>query len=486
MKAHHIFLTTLLCFIFGIAVASFVAIPKAVFWFIAIVAAAWTILYIFKKSPKSAVGIFILVCLIGVWRYQIKADISNISFPQGKTHASFSGIVSEYPDERIDKTYLVLSDIKFIDAQINIDQEIRMRITISRHPRYEYGDVLFLEGTVMRPENFDDFDYKSYLAKDDIYLVSSYPKIALVAKEKGNFLKQELFSIRKNFSHALRSSLYEPDASLAEGLLLGVSSKIPQSVKDNFKAAGLTHIIALSGFNITIIAQFLIFLFSAMSLKREWSFWLAIGGISCFVVLTGAEASVVRAAVMGILILVAQREGRIYSIQNAIVFAAAVMIWHNPKVLRFDIGFQLSFLATLGIVYIKPRLEILLEKIPEFFSLKEYFIATLSAQFAVLPILLYQFEQLSLIAPFANLAVLPFIPFAMLMSFVASIGYFLVPIARDIISSPAHLILKYMIWAAEFFAKMPFASVHFGMSVIFVLLYSAVLFLLVKLKSSRE
>lgn len=209
--------------------------------------------------------------------------------------------------------------------------------------------------------------------------------------------------------------------------------------------------------------------------------------------MVGAGASVVRAAVMGILILLAQQAGRLYQIKNALVFAGALMIFINPKVLVWDVGFQLSFAATLGLVYISPILQKWLEADKDDFSLpgsigafvksdksvKLILVATLSAQIAVLPLLVVNFGQLSLISPLANLLVLPVIPITMLFGFLAALaGLLFLPLGQ-IFGWLSWLFLTYEIKVIELLAKIPLAAVSFKWTWLSGGIYYAVLIWLI-------
>jgi len=176
--------------------------------------------------------------------------------------------------------------------------------------------------------------------------------------------------------------------------------------------------------------------------------------IVLFVILTGASASVVRAAVMGLLLLFANGYGRLYNPKNSIIFAGAAMVYFNPFVLVFDIGFQLSFVAVLGLIYFYPRFDDKLKKMPKFGNLKEIFLMTLSAQIAVAPLLIYYFRNFSLVSLPVNLMILPFIPFAMFAGFISGLAGMIFPSFGQVIGWVAWAITTYQIKVVELFAKM--------------------------------
>ena len=180
-----------------------------------------------------------------------------------------------------------------------------------------------------------------------------------------------------------------------------------------------------------------------------------------FVLMTGASPSVVRAAIMGGALLIARYFGRESGVLPILVCAAFIMVILNPKILAFDIGFQLSFLAVLGLAYIAPFFSKKLERWPEFFNLKKSFITTVSAQLTVLPLALLSFNQFSIIAPLANMLILPFVPLAMLFGFiVGAIGFVSAHLAQ-LFAYPLWLVTSYQLYVIEYFAHFSFAAIKF-------------------------
>jgi competence protein ComEC len=250
----------------------------------------------------------------------------------------------------------------------------------------------------------------------------------------------------------------------------------------------MTHIVAVSGYNVTIVAEYLILLGIFLGLWRKQAFWFAILGIAIFVFMVGLPSSAVRAGVMGSVLLWGMKNGRLGNSQNAIVFAAAVMLLINPLLLRWDIGFQLSFLATLGIIYFYPVLENYLIKKQKVGGLREIIFLTLSAQIFVLPIILFNFEKLSLISPLANLLVLPIIPITMLLGFLATLCQFFLPFLAQILSWPVFILLKYEVGTISFLAGLKFSSLEIkNFSWIGVVIWYMILaFIIYKAKSQKR
>jgi competence protein ComEC len=491
-----VFLYFCLSFIFGIATASFFGISAYVSGIFLILALVF-IIFAWKKSWAVVIfGFCAIFVVFGIWRFQGKTVLrdNSINFLNGKDKIVFNGMVDVEPDRRSDNQMIVvkvqsLESGNFKDSRIeNIEGWVL--ITTGKYPEYKYGDELQVDGKLQEPKNFEGFDYQAYLAKDDIYSIMYNPKITVSAAGKGSLVNSLLFKIKNAFEEKLLKIFPEPQASLADGLILGEKASLPKSLTDAFAIVGITHIIALSGFNITIIGDNLRKLFNSLMFSQVYSFWVTVVFIIGFVVMTGASASIVRAGVMGILIVLARKAGRIYNIRNALALAATVMIYLNPKVLRFDLGFQLSFLATLGLVYISPLIEKYFQWLPEKFGLRGIGVATFSAQIAVLPLLLLSFGRLSLISPVANILVLPFVPLAMFIVFFgAMIGFIWIKLGV-LVGWFGWLLLTYQIKVAEFLAKIPLASVNVKIDgilvvVMYIMLWGSVI-KMQKVKSRKK
>lgn len=425
-------------------------------------------------------------------RFDSEFDKNTIRFLNDGKKITILGKILSDPKRDIKKTNFILKakEVKLDSKVLKVDGKILVKTHL--YPIFKYGDEIEIYGKLKTPENFNDFDYKSYLAARGIYSISNYPQIKIVNRNKGNFLLSKLYFVKNKFNEAIGFILPEPESSLLAGLILGVRATIPQNILENFNRVGLTHIIALSGFNITIIIVALFGFFNFLNLRKNLAFLFSIVLIIFFTLMTGASASVIRAAIMGILVLVARKSSRIYKIGNAILFVGIVMLILDPRVLRYDVGFQLSFMATLGLIYLAP---ILKEKyfyfVPEFLSLKEVVSSTISAQIFVFPILLYTFGKVSLIALITNILVLPIIPIAMFLGFFVGIIGLLNFGFLKFLAFPVYLILFYIIKIAEVFAQIPFAWIEVKKfsSLIFYLIFIIYYFLIIRfyfLNKNRE
>ena len=443
-------------FIFGVFIASLVTISYEIVLVLLVIGISALAVFGYQKthSVRGLYGsIFFLALIFGMGRF-IYADLSNgilVQFADkyagGKQiETTLRGYVSEQPAINGQTTQFNFraKEIIFPDKILPVSEVAK--ITIRGAAFYEIGDTLEIKGPISRPKNFEeDFDYVNYLKRSGINTVMSFPTVLETEKLKMGFLagsavgfKKTVAAVKNRFERAVNSSIVEPNASYINGILLGSRQNIPDNLKEAFNKTGTTHILAISGYNIMIISwavlMGLIFFF-----KRRTAFWISVVIIILFVILTGASASVVRAAIMGLLFSFAHGYGRLYNQRNSIILAGGIMIFYNPFTLVFDIGFQLSFAAVLGLIYLYPLINQRSDKIPGFGGLKEILFMTLSAQIAVAPLLVYYFGGLSPISLPTNVLILPFIPAAMLFGFLAGIG--------GMIFAPLGQIIGYAAWA---------------------------------------
>lgn len=327
------------------------------------------------------------------------------------------------------------------------------------YPRYDYGDQLQISCQLKAPEPIEDFAYDKYLQRYGIYSLCYQSKIKMLAADQGDPLLAGILQFKNYFTQRLSLVLKEPYAAFMGGLLLGAKKGLPEELATTFSRVGITHIVAVSGYNISILAVLFSQTALALGISRKKSFWLVLAGVGFFVVITGASASVVRAAVMGLIVLLAQKLGRLSQARNAITLSAVLMLAINPKILALDVGFQLSFLATLGLIYLSHPLAMVLKFVPKFLGLRESASTTLAATLMTLPLIAYQFGRLSLVALAVNLLVLPFIPLAMLVGFITGIAAMIWLPLGEVVGWASWLVLQYIIQAAEFFAHLSWASI---------------------------
>lgn len=270
-----------------------------------------------------------------------------------------------------------------------------------------------------------------------------------------------LGDLRELIENLCARLISEPYASLLNGILLGTKSGFGPDLYQAFKITGLMHIVAISGYNVTIIVNSFFVLAKPLALRLRMG--LTLGLIILFIILTGGSASVIRAGIMGGLVVAARLFGRKALALNSLILAGFLMVAERPYILVHDIGFQLSVAATLGLVLFSPILKRVGERgvvklLPETF--REALFSTLAAQVMTAPIIFYYFKNLSLVSPIANLLILPIIPLAMSIGFMVILaGLLYFPIGY-VLGFGAWLILYVIVWVVEKLALIPYASMN--------------------------
>lgn len=472
-----IFLVACLVFIAGIGLASYA--PQKFFyyeiwWFSA--AVFFIILtFLFRRL---AIWFFLTAILFfAFWRYgaSLPTDTLDKIWYYNNQTVITSGFIANEPDIR-DTSQKLEIQVEEIDKMPGKKISGKILITTNLYPEYDYGDRLEIACELQKPEEFKGFAYDRYLGRFNIYSVCYYPKIKVIGSGGNQFLKK-VFALKKFLSGLIDAGMSEPESSLARPIVFGGSKGLEQKIRNDFQTTGLTHIMAVSGFNVSILAAVVMAVLLAAGMNRQQAFYLAAAVLGIYVILVGMPASATRAGLMGFLVLWALKLGRLNKITNSLVLAAAILLAFNPKLLRDDAGFQLSFTAITGLIYAYPILQALYEKtgLPKLKGVSDALLITLAAQVFTLPILAYNFSQISLISPLANLAVLWAVPMLTILILAALPLAALLPGLSFIFFLPSLVLAKYILFMVSLMAKIPYASFEVGeLSRVWVAIYYAV------------
>ena len=481
-------------FVLGTTISSFVNFGWTLALFFIFMGVIFSLLYFLNHSK-----IFLIITLffIAVGMGQLRYNQSDLSGRQPdlqnkiEQRVALVGIVADEPEQK--ENY-----VRFV---LETENKSKILIYVQSYPNYQYGDKLKISGILKKPENFNNkmlpnssssinsvtfFDWPAYLAKDGIYYEMFYPQTEFLSAGNGFWLKEKLFDLKAEFLSAIAKVVPEPHSAFLGGITVGARESLPESLQEKFRQTGIAHVVALSGYNITIVAEAIMLFFSFLPQ------YLAIGGgvmgVILFAIMTGASATVLRASIMALLALTARATGRIYTVSWALFLAGFFMVLQNPKILRFDTSFQLSFLATLGLIYLSPIIKNKLRFITNKFNLREIFSATVSAQIAVLPLLVYKTGLFSVVGLPVNFLILPFIPLTMFFGFATGIfGMF-----NTLISLPfawaSYGLLQYELFIVGIFAKLPFVAVNIsGFSEVFLVLsYAAIFWIIFHLRKKEK
>ena len=408
---------------------------------------------------------------LGAWRgaaASLPTGPGSVGSLVGSTEWRLSGTLVEEPRPKGERAQLILDEITAATRD-NAPQPAKGRVLVwlPRSTEASAGDRIALRAALDEPRDFDGFAYRAYLARQGIGAVARAYDATVVGHRLGPGA-EIANAIRRWLLDGLNRTVSEPEAALGAGILLGVRSSISPEIGDAFAAAGLTHVVAISGWNIAIVAALVAAALRPLG-RRPGGRWIVpvatVGAIAGYVVLTGSSPSVVRAALMAAAMLIARLGGSRAHAAGALLLAALVMLLAAPPVL-WDVGFQLSLLATGGLIWFGATVEARLRRLPTF--LREPVALTLAAQLTTLPVILLNFERLSLVAPLANVVVVPLVPLVMLCCAVcAPIGAIdpalHVPLLGDtatwLAGGSAWLYLHLMVLAGKAAAAVPFASV---------------------------
>ena len=453
-------------FLIGVALSSFLDLYLAVVGFCILLGISSAFLAVYTKKHRRLFSHGALVfCAIALGIAQMHAAL-NLTNPLLESEVGKSitieGTIADDVDIRENAVLLTVAADSLIIASSTQPLHARILVVAPSYTENAYGDQVQVKGTLSVPESFDTdtgrtFDYPGYLAVSGIaYEMQDNPSIKTLAHGKGNPVFAALFNLKHWYESGLAAALPEPSAALAGGITVGDKRSLGKELLNEFRIAGIIHIVVLSGYNVTIIAETLLKLLWWMPLRA--GLFTGALGIALFAILTGGAASIVRASIMAILALIARALGRTYAINRALVVAVVGMVAWNPFILVHDPGFQLRVLATIGLLFVSPLIEEKVRFITTRFGVREVIAATLGTQATVLPFLLYQTGSLSLVSLPVNILVLAFVPAAMLLSFIGALVGMFIPLIAPFAGFPAYVLLSYMLGVVHLSTEVPFAA----------------------------
>jgi competence protein ComEC len=385
----------------------------------------------------------------------------------GQGELTFRGLVVAEPDRRDRQT-----DYRVRVAAVQLGQRWQpaggtVLVQAPRFPAYAYGDTLRVTAALVDPPAGTRLDYRRYLARRGILSLARHPRIQVEAHGGGNPLRRALLAVKDRARTALALCLVEPEASLATGILLGDARGIPRAVDEAFRVTNTTHIVAISGSNISLLVAVL---FAGLGplLGRRRAVPAVLVVLALYTALVGAEPAVVRAAIMGAILVIGRVLGRPGDALIALFASAWAMTAYRPAYLA-DLGFQLSFAATAGLLVLAPPLRARLLRAPGLAgdgrgagtrrALAEVVAVTLAAQLATWPLLAHAVGQVSLVGLAANLLIVPAQPALMALGGLAAIAGSLWLPAGKLFGLLAWLPTTYTLRTATGMARLPYAAI---------------------------
>ena len=445
----------------------------------------------FLKSRLTYVwgGMFFIFAALGM----IRASLADTPLPdsfanQLRHRVSYQGTVVADPDVR-DANQRVEVRV------LNFGKSTTVLVVAPRSSVVSVGDHVRVSGTLLVPEAFADdngriFRYDKYLQRDGVRFMLNFGSISVLQKAPWYSIPAELARVKHLFLNGLQATLPEPYASLAGGVVIGGKSGLGTDLQNAFTRSGLVQIIVLSGYNVMIVAEWVMAALALTKLRKRWGAGAGALAILIFVGIAGASATALRAMLMAFIALYARATGRSYAAGRALFFAVFLMILWNPLYLAFDPGFGLSVAATAGLIWLAVPIERGLSRFRRVSQVQRHpitpsgvmglsetlsenatgranfwanaFATTVAAQIAVLPLLLYDTGNLSLVAIPANLLTMPMVPLAMglsaLAGFAGMIFSTIAPLLGIVLAFPAFVANAYLISVAQISAGLPFAA----------------------------
>lgn len=425
--------------------------------FVVILAALFGGAILFAESRRvySLAALFFVCVSLGMVRSAVADTPAPEAFTRDLKHrVSYDAIVVSDPDvrEKNQRIGIEVGDVGML-AVMPLSADVRV------------GDRVRVYGTLSAPQAFETdngrtFRYDKYLQTRGIRFLIQYGSIYTKEPAPWYSIPAALARVKHSFLDGLNRALPSPDAALAGGIVIGGKEGLGTALTDAFTRSGLVQIIVLSGYNVMIVAEWVMIFLALLRLPRRLQFFAGGAGLLLFVGIAGISSTAVRAAIMAVIALYARATGRSYAASRALLFAVLLMLIWNPLYLIFDPGFGLSVAATAGIIWLAPIIESRLMRLWPFW--RNAIATTLAAQISVLPLLLYNIGLFSLVALPANLLVNPLVPLAMALAAIAgvvgmTVGSF-IPFIATIVGYPVFIITRYFIFIAEKSSALPYAA----------------------------
>ncbi|MCD5396258.1 MAG: ComEC family competence protein [Candidatus Pacebacteria bacterium] len=359
----------------------------------------------------------------------------------------------------------------------------KVLVYTSKETKYTKGEEIKIKGELRTPQKFKNFDWQKYLKRKGILSVVYYPEILKIKNPQAFW--QVIFHLKEKARKMAEEHLPQKESYLFRAIILGDKKDLPKNLKEDFNKTGIRHITAISGMHIMILIKILMGLFLSLGFWRKQAGIFAIFAIFLYLFFVGFQPSIVRASIMGAGLILAQIFGKLPDSIRFLLFAACLMLIINPLVF-YDIGFQLSFLAALGINYLGSFFYQTLKIIPKEFQIRTILSMNFAVYIFTLPLLLYYFSYFPFISILANILILPILPLILGFGFLATFLGFIFPLISIFVFFPLSLLLAYIIFLASHLAKLSFLGIHFQLPLILAIIYYGILIFFVRELTKKE
>lgn len=470
LSLSQIFFGFCLFFLIGVAVSGVIPINQnALSYSILIVACSVIVAASFKASRLITYFLLLAALLLGLWRgYLTSNKLDYVGLLVNQT-VDISGEIVSIPQIKTNYQSFNVQINKILNTDLQSSEKIYVLARTDN--QFSLHDYVSLSCLIQK--------------SDAGNIICAFPELLNHIPQHSNSWQNILPKAYNYFVNTLNKVYVQPEAGFIIGILVGGTQQFSNQLIEEFRITGTLHLVALSGFNVSIIVGFLTIVYERLAVPRRW-YAPSIGILLVlFVFFVGPAASIIRASIMGFLVALARQRGRYTSPHNLLIATAAIMVFVSPAILLSDIGFQLSFLATVGIIYFSPLLESWLTKIPEVWQFKEALLLSISAQVMVLPLLIYNFEHLSTVSPFVNMLIAPLIPVTMMFGFIGGVLGLINISLGQVFGLLAYLCSAVVLKIISWFATLPLAYIEWSPNIFILLLYYVVVFFVLQKSKTK-
>ncbi len=456
-----------------------------IIWLVLVALATLTLWLMWQDRQQRFLIITLLAFTLGGLRATLTHNASDIMRYNNSGGLTIEGVIIAEPDIRDDRTQLRLQVETVTSASQTLVTNGVVLVETPRTEQINYGDRIRATGILITPAEYDTFSYADFLAREGVFSIMRFAAIEVTDHNQANPIYAALLNAKATAQNIINHNLPEPQAGLLSGILLGNERGISPEVSDAFARVGASHVIAISGFNMVILSGVILKLLGGLPFKRRWQVVIAIAIIGAYTIFVGANAAVIRAAVMSSVLIIGQSLRRKTYVPATLAFVAIMMTALTPTVL-WDISFQLSFFATLGLALYVDPLSRQFRRFLDWFLppnlvdittsfLAEPLIVTIAAQITTLPLIVLYFGRLSSVSIIINLLIIPPQAALLIIGVLATLAAFIVPVIGQILYWLDFILLSWTISLVRLFSRLSFADVDFKVDARLITLYFIVL-----------
>jgi competence protein ComEC len=328
----------------------------------------------------------------------------------------------------------------------------KLRITVKGERYLSYGDDVVLVGKIKEPQSFSGFNYPMFLVSQGIFGVLENAEVYVIERDQGSWFISQALGVKHWLYAQFHENLPKDHAALIIALLAGDKNFLTKSWQEKFSETGTAHMIAVSGFVLTLI------MLGIFGLRNYLGLYISLLLMSVcafvYIVMAGFAPGVLRAAIMAYIYVGAKFFEKEYDLLPILIFTGLIIVLMSPYVLLYDLGFLFSFGSLFGIYFFAPYIKQVLFFVPSKYGIQEIVASTIAAQAATAPLTAYYFQQFSIIAPLANVLILPLVPFLLMIGYLGAVPY-----VGQYVGYSLWVPLEYILRIVDLLSSIPYSSI---------------------------